>query len=55
MIDARQAKNMFEAGPAIAIIIISDLGFLRFCIRTGTGYAHPNPKKYNAKVPKGSK
>ena len=54
-IEPRMAKKIFEAGPAIAINIISVLGSERFRILTGTGFAHPNPRKYNANVPIGSK
>jgi hypothetical protein len=49
------AKKILEAGPAIAINIISFLGLERLRIFTGTGLAQPNPKKYNAIVPIGSK
>ena len=49
------AKKILEAGPAIAINIISVLGLERFRILTGTGLAQPKPRKYSANVPMGSK
>ncbi len=45
---------MFETGPARAVMAMSLLGFLKFPILTGTGFAQPNLKTIIIKRPMGS-
>ena len=49
------ARRIFEKGPASAESAISLLGFLKFLVFIGTGFAQPKPAKSIHKNPIGSR
>ena len=44
MIVDTYASTKFEAGPARAVMAMPCLGFLKYRISTGTGFAQPNKR-----------
>ena len=48
------AKTKFAKGPAAETKARSLLGFLKFLVITGTGFAQPNPTKAIISAPRGS-
>ena len=49
---ATKASIRFETGPASAVMAIPCLGFLKFLMLTGTGFAQPNPATISMISPK---